>query len=74
MKQAHEDKNFEPFNAEKSQAEVGFNTEQPFWTIPNYGHFGQKFDFPNEFYFIKHTFLKKARDDKNFELSYVEKC
>ena len=46
---------------------------QPFLTIPKYGHFGQKMDFPIDFIFRKCNFLERARDDKNFELSYAQK-
>ena len=47
---------------------------QPFLTMPKYGHFGQKIDFPIDFIFRKYTFSKPARDDKNFELLYAPKA
>ena len=71
LKQAHDDKNFEPLYAEKTQLEVDLNDQQPFLTIPKYGHFGQKINFPNDFILRKHTFLNKADDDKKFELLYA---
>ena len=50
-KQADDDKNFEPLYAEKSHLKPDLTMRQPFLTIPNYGHFGQKMDFPIDFIF-----------------------
>ena len=73
LKQADEDKNFEPLYAKKSQPKAGITIRQPYWTISKYGHFGQKMDFLIDFIFRKYTFLEKTRDDKHFELSYAKK-
>ena len=73
LKQIYDDKNFEPLYAKKSQPQVGITIRQPYWTIPKYGHFGQKMDFPIDFIFRKYIFSERARDDKHFELSYAKK-
>ena len=73
MKRARDDKNFEPLYAEKSHSQAGLTIRQPFLTIPKYGHFGQKMDFPIDFIFQKHNFSERARDEKNFEPSYAKK-
>ena len=73
FKQAHDDKNFEPLYVEKIQSKVGLTTRKPYLTIPKYGQYGQKMDFPIDFIFRKCTFLNEARDDKNFEPSYAYK-
>ena len=72
-KQADDDKNFEPLYAEKSHLQPDLTMRQPFLTIPNYGHFGQKMDFPIDFIFWHYTFSKKTRNDKNFERPYDQK-
>ena len=71
LKLADENKNFEPLYAEKSHPKVGVTIGQPFLTIPKYGHFGQKMDFPINFIFRKHSSSERSRDDKRFELLYA---
>ena len=61
------------YTLKKSQSQVGITIRQPYWTIPKYGHFGQKMDFPIDFIFGKYSFSERARDDKHFELLYAEK-
>ena len=73
LEQARDDKNFEPLYVEKTQSQVGLTIRQPYLTIPKYGHYGQKMDFPIDFIFRKYSFSERARDDKNFELSYAQK-
>ena len=73
LKQDDDARNFEPLYADISHLQAGLTTQQPFLTIPNYGHFGQKIEFPVDFIFRNYTLLKRARDDKNFELLYVQK-
>ena len=73
LKQTDDDKNFEPLYAKKSQPQVGLTIRQPYWTIPKYGHFGQKMDFSIDFIFSKYSFSERTRDDKHFELSYAHK-
>ena len=72
LEQADDDKNFDPLYAGISHLQAGLTIRQPFLTIPNYGHFGQKIDFPADFIFRKYTLLKRTRNDKNFELLYVQ--
>ena len=71
LKQTDDDKNFEPLCAKKSQLQTDITIRQPFWTIPKYGHFGQKMGFPIDFIFRKYSFLERARYDKHFELLYA---
>ena len=66
LKQPDDGKSFEPLYAEKSHLKAGLTIRQPYLTIPKYGHFGQKMDFPNDFIFKRYTFLNRARNDKNF--------
>ena len=73
LEQAYDDKNFEPLYVEKTQSKVGLTTRQPYLTIPKYGQYGQKMDFPIDFIFRKYSFLERVRDDKHFELSYAQK-
>ena len=71
LKQTDDDTNFEPLHAEKSQPQVGITIRQSCLTIPKYGQYGQKMDFPIDFIFRKYSFLERARDDKHFELLYA---
>ena len=71
LKQTDDDTNFEPLHAKKSQPQVGITIRQPYLTIPKYGQYGQKMDFPTDFIFGKYCFLERTRDDKNFELLYA---
>ena len=72
LKQAADDKNFGPLYAEKSHSQPDLTMRQPFLTIPKYGHFGQKMDFPIDFILWNYTFSKRARNDNNFEPLYAQ--
>ena len=71
LEQADNDTNFDPLYAGISYQQTGLTIRQPFLTIPKYGHFSQKMNFPIDFIFGKYSFLERARDGKNFELSYA---
>ncbi len=73
FEQADDVRNFEPLYAEKTHVKADLTIRQPFLTIPKYGHFGQKINFPIDFIFRKYTLLKRTHDDKNFELLYAKK-
>ena len=51
LKQADDARNFEPLYAEKTNVKADSTIRQPYLTIPKYGHFGQKMDFPSDFIF-----------------------